>query len=167
MKKLPRQIIRNEDKPEYSKQIWQPSWKCHCCRDTGIVSNHLAVKVIEGFNHRTDQVPYCQNPDCKAGEHLLANEAIENTLDMRLNAAICQELDLIERQDWQQTLHQQFQNQRRVIAMVEQLAGEKSLRQRDRSPEEEQVASRRHQENLLLTPTEQDKLRAALYGGEP
>jgi hypothetical protein len=166
MKKLPRQIVRNEDKPGYSKTIWQPSWKCYCCRDKGIVSNHLAVRIIEGFNHRTDQMPYCQNPSCGAGEYLLINEEIEKVLDMRLNAAICQELDLIERQDWQQMLHQQYQNQLRAMEMVDQLASKKSLRQRARTPEEEQSALTKHEENLLSSPREQDKLHTAVYGGE-
>ena len=85
---------------------------------------------------------------------------------MRLNAAICQELDLIARQDWQQTLHQQYQNQLRAMEMVNQLAGKKSLRQRDRTPAEEQSALRKHEENLLSSPREQDKLHAAVYGGE-
>ena len=151
MKKLPRQILRNEDKPGYSKALWQPSWNCYCCRDTGIVSNHLAIMVIEGFNHRIDQMPYCQNPICGAGEHLLNNEEIEKTLDMRLNAATCQDLDLIERQAWKQTLQQQHSNRRRAMEMVDQLADNKSLRKSNagsghshRTSTEEMSAQQKH-----------------------
>lgn len=126
MRKLPRRILRDEDKPEYSRALWQPSWKCFCCRDTGIVSAHLAAMLIEGFNHQIDEIPYCQNPGCEAGSDLLANELIVKVLDLRLNAAICQKLDLIERQSWKQMLHQQHSMRQRVLETVERLADDSS-----------------------------------------
>lgn len=160
MKKLPREIIRREDQPDYKPEIWQPSWQCFCCHDTGEVNQHLARLVIDGYEQGKDKIPRCQNTGCNAGDCL---DSLVGMIDYRFNAAICQELDVIHREDWQKTT----QNKAALIRQkISELASSRSLRKSDRTPEEEQVASRRHQENLLLSPREQDKLRAVVYGGK-
>jgi hypothetical protein len=160
MKKLPREFVRHEDQPDHEAEIWQPSWHCFCCHDTGEVNQHLVRIVIDGYEIGKDKIPRCQNLGCSAGERL---DSLNNMVDYRFDAAICQELDTIHREDWRQTT----QNKAALISQkVSELAKSKSLTKRDRTPEEEQIAVRRHQENLLLSPKEQDKLRAVVYGGD-
>jgi hypothetical protein len=161
MKKLPREIIRREDQPGYEERaIWQPSWQCFCCHDTGEVNQHLVRLVIDGYSQSKDKIPRCQNPGCSAGERL---DSLNGMIDYRFNAAICQELDEIHREDWRQTT----QNKAALIAQkISEVAKSKSLRKRDRTKEEEQVALRKHQENLQLSPKEQDKLHVLIQGGD-
>lgn len=158
MKKLPREIIRREDQPGYEgRGIWQPSWQCFCCHDTGEVNQHLVRLVIDGYSQSKDKIPRCQNPGCSAGERL---DSLNGMVDYRFSAVICQELDAIHREDWRQTT----QNKAALIAQkISEVAKSKSLRKRDRPPEEEQIAQRKHQENLLSSPKEQDKLRTLVY----
>lgn len=104
---LPPEPIRDEDKPGYQKEIWQPSWHCFCCEDTGIVRSRLAAIVIRGYDFNRDRLPICQAPGCNAGMKWLH---LEGNIDMRLTAAICQELDRISREDWQKTTQKNFVN---------------------------------------------------------
>ncbi len=87
--------------------------------------------------------------------------ALKYSVDLRLTAPICQELDRINREDWRGTV---IAHQKQILEKVAQLSHQMNLRKYDRSPEEEQISSRRHQENLILSPREQDKFRAAVYG---
>jgi len=137
--KLPRQFVRREDKPGYQPEIWQPSWRCFCCHDTGTVNQHLAKLVIEEYNPNKDKIPRCQNPGCKAGENLdfLSSQVV----DYRFTAAICQHLDSIHREDWRQSTQTKAALIQEKIA---QLAQQKSLRKRDRTPTEEMEAQQKH-----------------------
>ncbi|MBD2254706.1 hypothetical protein [Nostoc parmelioides] len=109
MKKIPRAPVRAEDEPGYEKEIWQPSWQCFCCHDSGIVQPHLAQLVIDGYNYDQDKFPRCQNPGCKAGSHW-DNENVSNSVDYRLSPVICKKIDSIEREGWRQTTHQKCAN---------------------------------------------------------
>jgi hypothetical protein len=160
MKKLPRQFIRQEDNSDYEPEIWQPSWHCFCCHDTGEVNPHLARLVIDGYEQGKDKIPRCQNPGCSAGNHL---DSLNGMIDYRFSAAICQELDAIHREDWRQTTQIKASL---ITQKISDVAKSRSLRKRDRTPEEERVAGQNHQENLLSSPEEQDKLRAAVYGSD-
>ena len=137
--KLPRQFVRREDKPGYQPEIWQPSWRCFCCHDTGTVNQHLAKLVIEEYNPNKDKIPRCQNPGCTAGENLdfLGSQVV----DYRFTAAICQHLDSIHREDWRQSTQTKAALIQKKIA---QLAQQKSLRKRDRTPTEEMEAQQKH-----------------------
>lgn len=104
---LPPEPIRDEDKPGYQKKIWQPSWHCFCCEDTGIVRSRLAAMVIRGYDSSRDRLPICQAPSCNAGMKWLH---LEENIDMRLTSGICQELDRISREDWHQTIQKKFVN---------------------------------------------------------
>jgi len=132
---LPRQIVRREDEPDYQKELWQPTWKCFCCHDTGTVQPHLVAMVINGYSWFTDKIPVCQNPSCCAPS---PGEAIEPILDYRLTAVICQQLDAIERQDWRETIKERQIN-------IKTIAQKMSLRQRDRSAFEQEEALHNHQ----------------------
>lgn len=160
MKKLPREIIRREDQPDHEPEIWQPSWHCFCCHDTGVVNQHLARLVIDGYEQGKDKIPRCQNTGCSAGNYL---DSLKGMIDYRFNAAICQELDAIHREDWRQTT----QMKAALIAQkISDVASSRSLRKCARTPEEERVALLKHQENLALSPEEQDKRRELIYGGD-
>jgi len=45
-KKLKPIAMRPECEPDYDRQLWQPSWDCFCCHDTGFVIDKLAGYVI-------------------------------------------------------------------------------------------------------------------------
>jgi len=136
---LPRKFIRKEDEPDYQPEIWQPSWNCFCCHDTGKVNSHLAKLVIEGYDPNKDKIPRCQNPGCHAGDNL--DSLGSNVVDYRFTAAICQQLDSIHREDWRQTTQTKAALIQKKIA---ELAQKKSMRKRDRTPAEEMEAQQRH-----------------------
>lgn len=135
---LPRQIVRKEDAPGYEREIWQPSWKCFCCHDWGYVQPHLVALVIPGYKFAIDTIAVCQNPDCLAADF---GEAIEKILDYRFNAAICQNLEAIEKENWRETLKKQHQ---KIEENIRKLAQSKSLRKRERNSTEEMAANQRH-----------------------
>lgn len=66
---LPREPIRPEmEKSEAEKELWQPSWRCFCCQDTGKVQLHLIKLVIPDYDDYRDKSVVCQNPHCETGE---------------------------------------------------------------------------------------------------
>jgi hypothetical protein len=137
MKKLPREFVRREDKPEHSKEIWQPSWRCFCCHDTGEVNPNLAKLVIDGYRAGQDKIPRCQNLGCTAGEYL-DSPSFSGAVDYRFTPEICQELDAIHREDWKKTT----QTQAALIAQkVALIARAKSLRKCDHIPSEQMDGS--------------------------
>jgi hypothetical protein len=140
MKKLTREFIRKEDSPDYEPEIWQPSWCCFCCHDTGEVNSHLARLVIDGYELGKDKIPRCQNPGCTAGEHL-DSSTLKSMIDYRFDAVTCQELDSIERENWRHAVESKRQQ---ILEKVAQLSQKKSLRKRDRSPEEDMSAQQKH-----------------------
>jgi hypothetical protein len=157
VKKLPRARTRHEDEPEFEKEIWQPSWQCFCCHDSGIVQPHLTAIAIDGYDYNQDKLPRCQNPGCRAGSHW-DSESVADSVDYRLSPAICQELDSIERESWRQTT----KNQAAFIQKrIQETARKMNLRQRDRTSTEEMAALQRHQAALsdwgTEPPTEEEK----------
>lgn len=148
MKKLPRIPMRPEQEPGADKSLWRPTWKCFCCHDTGVVRNHLAAMVIEGYDFSRDKLPRCQNPDCQAGNYLDSGETAR-CLDYRLNAEICQELDASERESWNETLLRQHQYRINFSGVCKNLrksvseAGRISVH---RTPQEQEQAERNHAE---------------------
>ncbi|MBE9129644.1 MULTISPECIES: hypothetical protein [unclassified Coleofasciculus] len=146
--KLPRQFVRLEDSPDYEREIWQPSWRCFCCRDKGEVAPHLASLVVERYELGKDKIPRCQNPGCNAGENL--DSLGKSMVDYRFTAAICQQLDVIHREDWRQT------TQLKAACIAQKtaaLAQQKSLRKCvseagrisvHRTPTEEMEAQQKH-----------------------
>jgi len=99
--------------------------------------------VIEGYDPNKDKLPICQNTNChtRPGEMLLQSDA----LDWRLDAAICQELDLLERKAWDSWRHEQHELRKKAWGTVIELATTHSLRQRSRTPTEEMEAQQKHQ----------------------
>ncbi|MUL39377.1 hypothetical protein [Gloeocapsopsis dulcis] len=120
IEKLPRAPMCYEDELSCEKEIWQPKWRCFCCRDTGIIASPLAAMAIDGYDCNRDQLPRCVNPGCKAGSHW-DGEALANCIDYRINAATCQKLDALERANWRQTVQEKQIN-------IQALAQKMSLR---------------------------------------
>lgn len=148
MKKLPRRFRRLEDEPGYDREIWQPSWKCFCCLDTGIVYQNLARLIIEGYDSSKDKWPRCQNPSCDAGSHF-DQDQWEEQLDWRFDGVLCQELDQLYREDWQNVTSTRFQaHKQKVNEGLKTIAAVSSLRRRDRTSEEQYEAARAHSEAI-------------------
>lgn len=43
-------------KEEQDKEIWQPSWNCFCCQDTGQIQAHLVRLIIPDYNPNRDRI---------------------------------------------------------------------------------------------------------------
>jgi hypothetical protein len=158
IEKLPRAPMRYEDEPSYEKEIWQPNWRCFCCRDTGIIASHLAVMAIDGYDPDRDRLPRCVNPGCKAGGYW-DSEALANCIDYRINAATCQKLDALERASWRRTVQEKQIN-------IQTLAQKMSLRKHNRTLAEEMEAQRRHEEVCNATPVKLEAITAAYLDSE-
>jgi hypothetical protein len=114
---LPRQLVRIESSQQ-EEEIWQPDWKCFCCQDTGRVQSHLVRLVIPDYDDSHDGIPICQVPSCNHNSRWL--NFGNNNLDMRFIPAICQQLDMYNREDWRLTV------ERKVINLQE-LAKKKAM----------------------------------------
>ncbi|NES68674.1 MAG: hypothetical protein F6K24_27320 [Okeania sp. SIO2D1] len=140
--KLQRQPMRPEDKPGAEKECWQPRWRCFCCHDRGTIIPILASLVIEGYDPQKDKLPLCQNPDCEAGKAFYS-PTLEECIDERISPAVCQQLDLIERENWHQTRLQWHQMRQKPVDLS--TIG-KNLRGASRSAQEQMEAERKHEE---------------------
>jgi hypothetical protein len=158
IEKLPRAPMRREDESGYEKEIWQPSWNCFCCHDTGIIVSHLAALVIDGYNSNRDKLPRCVNPGCKPRSDW-DSEALTHCVDYRISAVTCQKLDAIERENWRQTVRQKQIN-------IRALAQKMNLRKRDRTPIEETEAQRQHEEVCNANPEKLRAMAQAYLGSE-
>ena len=142
-KKLQPIPLRREDDPNYSPEIWQPDWQCFCCEDTGI-AKHAARMFISGYIDGKHKFPVCQNPGCSAGKKFGQVRALQYSLDWRLEAAMCQEADLSQREVWREWALGQQQKRQKVNIDLSTIG--KNLRGRSRTPSEEMEAKRRHEE---------------------
>lgn len=140
IKKLTSAPVRPEKEPRAEVEIWQPDWKCFCCHDSGVVAPHLASLVIEDYNRDRDKLPRCVAPGCESGSQYDL-DTLQDTIDYRIDAATCQQLDSLEREDWRKTVQAKAQ---RIQDAAKTLAKEKSIRVRDRSPDENRVIADRH-----------------------
>ncbi|MGK7916479.1 MAG: hypothetical protein AB4038_13210 [Prochloraceae cyanobacterium] len=139
--------MRREDEPGYEKEIWQPDWSCFCCRDTGIAIN-AARLVIKGWKLDSHKIPVCQEDGCQAGEKLANHpeRQVQASLDWRLNAPLCRQVDELERSSWREWVKQRQQSHLTNNKVIDYSAAVKSLRSRPRSSEEEHLAQRKHAE---------------------
>lgn len=167
IKKIPRYPMRPDKEPDAEIEIWQPGWKCFCCHDSGTVVPHLASLVIDGYDPDRDRFPLCVNPGCKAASKY-DSELFDESVDRRLKPSICQQLDLLEKESWRKSSQTKMQ---RIQDAARALAKEKSLRQRDRSPVEEQGSLEKHRLVVeedwgLATATPAEKKWLAGWEGE-
>lgn len=142
MKKLPRLPMRPDEEDPQDLEVWQPSWKCFCCADTGIITPHLAAMAIEGYDRDKDKLPRCVAPGCRA-DCAFDTEQLDNCIDYRVAASTCQELDVIARADWKTTVKS---NQARAVE-IKQLADKMKMPGcRDRTAEDDRQVQQRKQE---------------------
>ena len=135
---LPREPIRPElEKPEADKELWQPRWRCFCCYDSGLVQLGLIRLVIPDYDQHRDKWVVCQNPRCEAG----TIKRGDWNYDQRFTAGICAELDKRSREDWRRTTESRFE---KIQNRVKDTARGMSLRQRDRTPDEDRASTDRH-----------------------
>lgn len=148
-KKLKPIAMRPESEPNYDKRLWQPSWDCFCCHDTGFVIDKLAAYVIEGYVGGQHKIAVCQASLCQAeiGETLETS----GSLDRRLTPEICDYLDSLEREEWARTLKSQRELRKKAKGLVDELAERKSMRLRRRTPTEEMEVRRRHEDVINLS----------------
>ncbi len=86
-------------------EIFYPQWRCFCCQDSGLVSLCLVLLVMPKYNPDRDKWVLCQEINCKASERW-ENVPIEN-FDTRFVPSICKKLDLINRENWRNTVKEQ------------------------------------------------------------
>ena len=120
-------------------QIWQPTWKCFCCHDSGLVYNGLAALVIDGYDSSHDKLPRCQNDGCTAGSHY-DGPTLTASVDYRLTPDICAALDRIERDNWRSYVQKKRQKLKIDLSTIG-----KNLRGRSRTSTEEMEAIQKHQ----------------------
>jgi len=141
-KKLQPIPLRKEDDPNYEPEIWQPSWNCFCCEDTGL-AKHAAELFIEGYKLEKQKFPVCQNPGCEAGVKFGQVPDLQYSLDWRLEAWMCTEADRSQREVWREwALRQQ---QKRLALKIDLSTIGKNLRKRDRTSTEALEAQQKHQ----------------------
>lgn len=117
--------------------MFYPSWRCFCCRDSGIVDPHLALLVMPDYNLSRDRWTLCQMPGCTASR-IWENLPLDN-FDTYLLPAISQKLDRINREHWQNR-----SISLKVREVVKETAELKSMRKRDRTHEEHQLIQNHH-----------------------
>lgn len=143
--KLPRLLpapTRPEEEQKEGKEIFQPKWNCFCCHDTGKIQHHLVRLIIPEYNYDRDRLPVCQFPGCDLGTNYLH---LEDSVDIRLDGAICQELDRISREDWRRSVENWFAAAKeRFDQKTIEIAQTTNLRKRDRTQEECVLAQERH-----------------------
>ncbi|MBR8832536.1 MAG: hypothetical protein DSM106950_00450 [Stigonema ocellatum SAG 48.90 = DSM 106950] len=139
---LPPLSMRPEE--EYpDKEIFFPQWQCFCCQDTGKVQPYLVRRVVRNYNYSSDRLPVCQRDNCKANDTWV-NLPIEN-LDTRFTRDICNELDLLARDDWEATRQAWFEMaKQRVEQSTGEIAQAHNLRRRDRIQAEFILAKEKH-----------------------
>ena len=142
MKKFLRNPMRPEKEPEVEIELWQPGWRCFCCHDSGAIAPNLAALIIDGYDPNRDKILLCCNHGCEAAARY-DSEILDASVDRRIDALTCQQLDSLERDNWRQTM---FVHGRRCAAekAAQDLAKEKSIRLRDRTPEEATLAQEHH-----------------------
>ena len=101
--RMPLQAPQSQDE----KEIFYPKWTCFCCQDYGVINRNLARKIIPNYNSSEDKWPVCQNPNCHAFEQKFGANIGSENFDMRFSSLVCQKLDLIERQNWHNTVQRQ------------------------------------------------------------
>ena len=131
--KLPPLPLRKEDDPNYQPQIWQPSWKCFCCEDTGIAKN-AARMFIENYQSGQHKYPVCQNPGCEAGVKFGQVPDLQLSLDWRLKEWMCIEADQETRKMWREWAIERQQKRQKLKIDLSTIG--KNLRGRSRTSSE-------------------------------
>lgn len=147
---LPPEPVRVEDQEGYQKEIWRPSWRCFCCKDTGWIDPGLVLLVIPKYNSNRDRNPICQSPGCNEGANWLH---LKGNIDMRFTASICQELDRINREDWRQVTQQKFEKfKNQVDVATGAIAQSHNLALTNRNSNDDREVAQRKAEIEAISP---------------
>jgi hypothetical protein len=156
--------VRHEDQPGYQKEIWQPSWKCFCCRDLGIVDPHLTRLVMPKYNSDRDRNPICQAPGCNQGANWLH---LEGNVDMRFTSAICQELDRINRGHWREATQQQFEKYKKQLDIATgAIAQSRNLAVSNRTSSDDREIQQRKAEVEAIVPEQWEAMNKEYLVGK-
>jgi hypothetical protein len=122
--------VRPEEETE-DKEIWQPSWNCFCCQDTGKVQAHLVRLVMPNYDYNRDRLPMCQL--CSCGDKLYHLTEF-GVIDTRFETMLCRKLDQIAREEWRNATTEQFAITKQRIGLVtDEVAQAHSLRKKNRT----------------------------------
>ncbi len=91
---------------QQEEEIFYPRWRCFCCQDSGLVSQHLVQLIMPKYNPNRDKWVLCQEASCDATQRW-KDVPIQN-FDTRFIPNICKKLDLINRDNWRNTVKQQI-----------------------------------------------------------
>jgi hypothetical protein len=105
------------DQIENNQKDFYPTWNCFCCQDSGKVSQHLIKRIIPSYNPDIHLWAACQNTSCNKFRENWRGASPQN-FDMRFSPLTCQKLDLIERENWYQTID----NKQEIIERVKVLS---------------------------------------------
>ncbi|WP_414553054.1 hypothetical protein [Anabaena sp. CCY 0017] len=97
--------LRSEEENQ-EEEIFYPRWRCFCCQDSGLVAQDLVRLIMPQYNPDRDKWVLCQAGHCDASKRW-ENVPIEN-FDTRFIPSICQKLDLINREQWRNSVKQQI-----------------------------------------------------------
>ena len=107
--KLPQFVpepIKSPLENEAEGEIWQPDWRCYCCKDSGWITTPWLVElVVPNYTEGHDKRPACQRIGCAAGEYF----QLDDRFDQRFTNDICQELHRLHIEDWKATIKANFE----------------------------------------------------------
>ena len=130
------------------KEIWQPSWKCFCCHDTGRIYPTLVRLIIADYDYDKDKIPVCQN--CNAGSNWMH---LQSMIDTRIDFKICRHFDQFERDNWKRTTVQQFEIVKKRIGLVtDEIAQSHSLTKNNRTSNDDREVQQRKAEIEAISP---------------
>lgn len=140
-------IVRPEELED--KEIWQPSWKCFCCQDTGKVQPHLVRLVMPSYDYERDRIPICQL--CSAGDKLYHLTEF-GVIDTRFETLLCKKLDYLAREEWQTATREQFAiAKKRIQLSTSVVAQNHSLTRKNRTFNDEREISIRKENEFDYT----------------
>lgn len=139
----------NEQTENDDKEIWQPSWHCFCCQDTGQIQRHLVQLIIPDFNPNRDRIPVCQG--CNKFDNYHLKEY--GVLDLRFDLYLCKKLDAIARDTWKRTTQEQFEKyKKRLEIATGAISQAHSLTSCDRTQNDDREVQQRKAEIEAISP---------------
>jgi hypothetical protein len=152
----------NEQTENDDKEIWQPSWHCFCCQDTGLIYRHLIELIIPDFDPNRDRIPVCQC--CNKFDNYHLKEY--GVLDLRFDLYICKKLDAIARDGWKRTTQQQFEKYKNQVDIATgAIAQSHSLAVTKRNSNDEREIQLRLAEIEAITPEQWEAMNKAYLAG--
>ena len=137
-------VLRPETELGYERVAWRPTWKCFCCHDTGLVQYSLLKQVMPDYDACRHKPVKCNASLCEY--ELGITLQMSNTLDLRFDSSICDRLDKIERQSWQEWEREKHELRNKAIKRLEAVELTNNLRQVQRSATENLSAQQKHRE---------------------